>query len=224
MDKLLFGVAYYDEYMPYDRLHEDIKMMKAANINVVRIAESTWSSVEPQNGEFDFKHIDRVIDAMEEEGINVIIGTPTYAIPTWLVAECPAALAVTKNGQGIYGTRQNMDITNPTYLFYAERVIRKIMERVSKRKCVIGYQLDNETKHYDTAGPNVQNLFIKYLRKKFPDINDLNNEFGLAYWSNRINSWEDFPNVLGTINGSIGAEFEKFQRTLVNNVNSKQIY
>ena len=27
MDKLLYGVAYYDEYMPYDRLDEDVKMM-----------------------------------------------------------------------------------------------------------------------------------------------------------------------------------------------------
>ena len=216
MKKLLFGVAYYDEYMPYDRLNEDIKMMKDASINVVRIAESTWSSVEPQNGVFDFKHIDRVIDAMEDAKISVIIGTPTYAIPTWLVKECPSVLAVTKNGEGVYGTRQNMDITNPTYLFYAERIIRKIMERVSKRKCVIGFQLDNETKHYDTSGVNVQLSFIKYLRNKFPNINDLNDEFGLSYWSNRINSWEDFPNVLGTINGSLGAEFEKFQRTLVN--------
>ena len=41
MDKLLYGVAYYDEYMPYDRLAEDVKMMKAANINVVRIASSS---------------------------------------------------------------------------------------------------------------------------------------------------------------------------------------
>ena len=48
MNKLLYGVAYYDEYMPYDRLAEDVKMMKAANINVVRIAESTWSTHEPQ--------------------------------------------------------------------------------------------------------------------------------------------------------------------------------
>ena len=48
MDKLLYGVAYHDEYMPYDRLDEDVKMMKAANINVVRIAESTWSTHEPQ--------------------------------------------------------------------------------------------------------------------------------------------------------------------------------
>jgi len=38
MNKLLYGVAYYDEYMPYERLHKDIEMMKAAGINVVRIA------------------------------------------------------------------------------------------------------------------------------------------------------------------------------------------
>ena len=37
MNKLLYGVAYYYEYLPYDRLDEDIKMMKAAGINVVRI-------------------------------------------------------------------------------------------------------------------------------------------------------------------------------------------
>jgi beta-galactosidase len=31
--------------------------------------------------------------------------------------------------------------------------------------------------------------------------------FGLDYWSNRINSWEDFPSTIGTINGSLGSEF-----------------
>ena len=46
--KLLYGVAYYDEYMPYERLDKDIEMMKAAGINVARIAESTWSTMEPQ--------------------------------------------------------------------------------------------------------------------------------------------------------------------------------
>ena len=215
MDKLLYGVAYYDEYMPYDRLHEDIKMMKKAGINVVRIAESTWSTVEPQNGIYNFYHIDRVLDAMEEAEISVIIGTPTYAFPTWLAKEHPEVLAVTKSGPEIYGKRQNMDIISPAYLFHSERVIRKIIERVCNRKCVIGYQLDNETKHYDTAGKNVQQLFIKYLKEKFQNLDELNKEFGLDYWSNRINAWEDFPDVLGTINGSLGAEFEKFQRTIV---------
>ena len=82
MNKLLYGVAYYYEYLPYDRLDEDIKMMKAAGINVVRIAESTWSTYEKQEGQFDFSTVIKVLDAMEEAGIDVIIGTPTYAVPS----------------------------------------------------------------------------------------------------------------------------------------------
>ena len=216
MKKLLYGAAYYDEYMPYDRLEKDVAMMKKAGINTVRIAESTWSTCEPQEGVFDFSHVERVMDAMEEAGINVIIGTPTYAIPTWMVKSHPDVMAETVKGRGIYGARQIMDITHPVYRFYAERVIRKLMECTAHRKCVIGFQVDNETKYYGTAGKNVQEKFVKYLRKKFNnDLDAMNHEFGLDYWSNRINAWEDFPDVRGTINGSLGAEFEKFQRTLV---------
>lgn len=216
MKKLLYGAAYYDEYMPYDRLQQDVAMMKKAGINTVRIAESTWSTCEPQEGVFDFSHVERVMDAMEEAGINVIIGTPTYAIPTWMVKSHPDVMAETVKGRGIYGARQIMDITHPVYRFYAERVIRKLMECTAHRKCVIGFQVDNETKYYGTAGKNVQEKFVKYLRKKFNnDLDAMNYEFGLDYWSNRINAWEDFPDVRGTINGSLGAELEKFQRTLV---------
>ena len=216
MKELLFGAAYYDEYMPYDRLEQDVAMMKKAGINTVRIAESTWSTCEPQEGVFDFSHVERVMDAMEEAGIHVIIGTPTYAVPTWMVKAHPDVIAETVKGRGIYGARQIMDITHPVYLFYAERVIRELMKRTVHRKCVIGYQLDNETKYYGTAGKNVQKKFVKYLRTKFHnDLDAMNHEFGLDYWSNRINAWEDFPDVRGTINGSLGAEFEKFQRTLV---------
>ena len=216
MKKLLYGAAYYDEYMPYDRLQQDVAMMKKAGINTVRIAESTWSTCEPQEGVFDFSHVERVMDAIEEAGINVIIGTPTYAIPTWMVKSHPDVMAETVKGRGIYGARQIMDITHPVYRFYAERVIRKLMECTAHRKCVIGFQVDNETKYYGTAGKNVQEKFVKYLRKKFNnDLDAMNHEFGLDYWSNRINAWEDFPDVRGTINGSLGAEFEKFQRTLV---------
>lgn len=215
MEKLLYGVAYYDEYMPYERLHKDIQMMKEAGINVVRIAESTWSTLEPHNGEFNFIHIDRVLTAMHEAGIKVIVGTPTYAVPTWMVKEHHEVLATTPHGQNKYGPRQNMDITNPTYLFFSERVIRKLMEHVKDHPAIIGYQADNETKHYNTSGANVQFLFIKYLKEKFVNLEELNQKFGLDYWSNRINDWEDFPNIDASINASLSSEFAKFQRKLV---------
>lgn len=214
-DKLYFGAAYYSEYLPYDRVEKDMEMMEKAGMNVIRIAESTWSTLEPQEGVYDFTHIDRMLDAAARHHISVIVGTPTYAVPTWLVKKYPDILAITQNGCERYGHRQNMDITDPDYLSHAERVIRVLMEHVKDVPHVIGYQLDNETKSYGTAGPRVQAMFVDYLKENFPDINDFNHEFGLDYWSNRVNDWDDFPDVRGTINQSLAAEFCKFQRSLV---------
>lgn len=107
LDRLRYGVAYYDEYMPCDRLTQDIELMLAAGINTVRIAESTWSTLEPQSGVFDFSSIDRVLDAMQAAGIDVIIGTPTYAVPTWLVRLHPEVLAITPAGLASMGAPEH---------------------------------------------------------------------------------------------------------------------
>lgn len=214
-DKLYFGAAYYSEYLPYDRIEKDMEMMARAGMNTIRIAESTWSTLEPFEGTFDFTHIDRMLEASAKYGISVIIGTPTYAIPTWLAKKYPDILAITNAGPGLYGHRQNMDITHPGYRMHAERVIRALLEHIKDVPHIIGFQLDNETKSYGTAGPRVQQMFVEYLKEKYIDINEFNHEFGLDYWSNRVNRWEDFPDVRGTINQSLAAEFQKFQRSLV---------
>ena len=58
-------------------------------------------------------------------------------------------------------------------------------------------------------------MFVEELKKKFPDISEFNHEFGLDYWSNRVDNWEDFPDIRGTINASLAAEYSRFQRKLV---------
>lgn len=62
MEKMYFGAAYYREYMPYERLDEDIKLLKKAGMNYVRIAESTWSTYEKHDGVFDFSTVLTVLD------------------------------------------------------------------------------------------------------------------------------------------------------------------
>ena len=215
-DRFIFGCAYYDEYMPYERVDKDMSMMKSAGITTIRIAESTWSTLEPQPGVFDFSHVDRVLDAAERFGIQVIVGTPTYAVPAWLVAMHPEVLADTPKGPNRYGARQIMDIVNPSYRHYGERVIRRLISHVADNPQVIGYQVDNETKYYDCVSPDMQRLFVKDLRRRFDyDLDRLNAAFGLDYWSNRIDSWEDFPDLTGTINASLGAAFDRFRRSQV---------
>ena len=216
MKQLLYGVAYYFEYLPYDRIDKDISMMQDAGINVVRIGESTWSTYEPQDGLFDFTKLTYVLDKMKAAGMNVIVGTPTYAFPTWLAKKYPEVLVENNGQRKPYGARQIMDITSPVYRYYAERVIRHMLAVTVKYDNVIGYQIDNETKHYGTSSKNVQRGFVEAIKKKYDgDLEQFNHDFGLDYWSNRINAWEDFPSVNGTINGSLAGEFAKYQRQLV---------
>ncbi|HET9786550.1 MAG TPA: beta-galactosidase, partial [Pyrinomonadaceae bacterium] len=95
------------------------------------------------------------------------------------------------------------------------RVIENLIAHVAKHPAVIGYQVDNETKAYNTAGPNVQAAFVKALQEKWGSLDKLNKAWGLDYWSNRVNRWEDFPSTTGTMNASVRNAFAEFQRDLV---------
>ena len=219
-DRILFGAAYYDEYTPAsagpDRLERDMEMMAEAGFTTIRIAEFTWGTWNPAPGVFDFTHVDRTIDAAAAHGLGVIVGTPTAAVPTWLAARHPEVLAVTGAGPAVYGPRQNMDITAPAYRHWAEAAIRALVARTAPRDVVVGFQLDNETKYYDAANPGIQRAFVDWLKERFDgDLDALNAAYGLSYWANRVSAWEDFPDVTGTINGSLAAAFDAFRRGLV---------
>ena len=215
IDEILYGVAYYTEYMPYERIEEDARLMKEAGINTVRIAESTWSVLEPKPGEFSFDHIDPVLDIMHKYGIHVIVGTPTYAIPPWMAEKHPEIMVKTFDGQARFGGRQNMDITNKDYLFYCERVMRALMEHVHEHPAIIGYQIDNETKSYKTATDNANRLFIDHLKEKFKTTDSLNKVWNLAYWSQTISNWDEFQVTGAWANQAIHLEWYRFQHQLV---------
>ena len=213
-DTPLYGAAYYHEYMPYERLDKDIAMMKEAGLNVVRVGESSWGLFEPQEGKFNFEWMDTILDKFHAAGIKVILGTPTYSIPAWLAHKHPEVLSDKMNGEkSHYGIRQNMDFTNPTYMFYSERIIRKMMERYAKHPAVIGYQVDNEL---ESRGVNNRDYFIgfrNYIKDKFGgDLNLLTKEWGMNYWGMNINSWEEFYERDGVTNPSYKNEWERYNR------------
>jgi len=215
-DNILYGVAYYHEYMPSDRLEEDIDLMKKAGISVVRVGESTWSLFEPREGEFEFGWMDRIIDKMHEAGIKVILGTPTYSIPAWLWHKHPEVLLTYKNGEKAhYDIRQNMDITNPTFLFYSERIIRKMMEHYAQHPGVIGYQVDNETTTRGVYNYDFQVGFVNHLKKKFGTPENLNKTWGLQYWGMTIDGWEELAPRDGITNTGYRLEWERFNRKAV---------
>ena len=227
---VLYGAAYYNEYMPQDtptaqaeRLKKDVLLMRAAGLNVVRMGESTWSLWEPADGQFDYAWMDRIVDAMGEAGIKVILGTPTYSIPSWMAHQHPEILADRIPGgpfggkavPSVYGIRQNMDTDSPAYRFYAERLIRHIVAHYKNNPTVIGWQVDNETSSYDAANKDVFIGFQHYLEKKFGTPENLSKAWFLNYWGENLHTWEDLPTREGTISTGYRLEWTRWSQMRV---------
>jgi beta-galactosidase len=213
---VLYGAAYYHEYMPYERLDKDVALMHDAGVTVVRMGESTWSLWEPRDGQFEYAWMDRVVDAMGKAGIKVIMGTPTYSVPTWLWRAHPEILArPLGGGETSYGMRQNMDIGNPVYRIYSERLIRNLVRHYCDHPAVIGWQLDNETASYGASNPDVFSGFVGHLKEKFGTTANLNKAWFLDYWGQDVNSWEDMPTRDNATSTAYKLEWTRWQQMRV---------
>ena len=210
--RTLYGAAYYHEYHQTPRLAEDMRLMREANLTVIRVGESTWSTWEPNDGHFELEWMQEILDAAHESGISVIMGTPTYAMPPWLARKHPEIMADKRTGQPIpYGHRQNMDYSSPIFLTYAERIIRKIVERYANHPAVIGWQVDNEPGTEVLFNDGTFQAFRKYLADKYGTVQNLNKRWGLVYWSHEITDWDDLWRPDGNTSNSYNLEWRRFQ-------------
>ncbi|HET9172456.1 MAG TPA: beta-galactosidase [Actinospica sp.] len=210
--RVLFGAAYYHEYQPYERLKTDLDLMARAGFSVIRVGESVWSTWEPENGRFDLDWLEPVLDGAHERGIGVILGTPTYAVPPWLARQYPeiASEAATGRPRG-WGARQEADFTHPAFRFHAERVIRRILERYTAHPAVIGFQVDNEPGLMLMHNHGVFQRFVDHLRQQYGDVETLNEEWGLVYWSHRLSTWADLWTPDGNAQPQYDIAWREFQ-------------
>ncbi|MGW0706314.1 beta-galactosidase [Streptomyces sp. NPDC002643] len=217
--RVLFGAAYYHEYRPThgtarpdERLKTDLDLMADAHVTVIRVGESVWSTWEPTSGRFDLDWLQPVLDGAHERGISVVLGTPTYAVPPWLARQYPEITAEYATGRRHgWGARQEVDFTHPAFRFHAERVIRKIVARYADHPAVIGFQVDNEPGLHLFHNHGVFQRFVDHLRDKYGDIETLNREWGLVYWSHRLSTWADLWTPDGNAQPQYDVAWREFQ-------------
>jgi len=213
--QVLFGAAYYHEYQPTPRLETDLDLMAEAGFSVIRVGESVWTTWEPEDGQFDLDWLEPVLDGAHERGIQVVLGTPTYAAPPWLARRYPEIAGEASTGQPMpWGGRQEIDYTHPAFKFYAERVVRKIVSRYTDHPAVIGYQVDNEPGMLLFHNHGVFQRFLDELRHRYVTVEHLNEAWGLVYWSHKLSTWADLWTPDGNWQPQYDLAWRKFQAKL----------
>ncbi len=192
---MYFGAAYYPEHWQEERWETDVKMMKEAGFNVVRLAEFAWTKMEPFEGEYDFGWLDRAIDLLAAGGIRVILGTPTAAPPKWLMDKHPDIYPEDYKGHKKgYGHRRYYCYNNRNFLHHAAEITRKMAQRYGRNENVIGWQIDNELGCVDTVRcfcPNCRKEFQVWLRKRYGSVSELNERWGTVFSNQLYGSWEE---------------------------------
>jgi len=199
--KFIYGVDYYPEHWNEAQWESDAKMMQAASINFVRLAEFAWVKMEPVEGNFDFAWLDRALKVLNAHGIKAVLGTPTGSPPAWLYAKYPDIAAMDENGVRYrYGSRRNYCLHSPNFIAATQRIVTAMAEHYRNHPGVLGWQIDNELGDPLCYDASCRAAFQKWCRAKYKTLAALNKAWGTIFWGHTYLAWSEIPlpwNTLG---------------------------
>jgi beta-galactosidase len=207
---MYFGAAWYPEHWPEARWPEDLRLMREAGMNVVRLAEFAWSRLEPTEGQYAFGWLERAIALAHEQGFAIVLGTPTAAPPAWLTFHHPDTLAVEPNGRPAqHGNRCHASPNSVTYQKYCRRIVEQMAKRFGPDPRILGWQIDNEYNRVDYSDA-ARRQFQAFLREQYGSLEALNRHWSTVYWSQTYTEWNEIPIPIGPHNPGLMLAFRRF--------------
>jgi beta-galactosidase len=187
------GVSYYPDQWPRSRWRPDAALMADAGLSLVRIGEFAWAMLEPEPGRFEFDWLDDAIEILAEAGLDVVLGTPTAAPPVWLSDRHPEIHAVLANGRTApFGHRRHYCPNQPAFHDATERIVAALAERYGRDTRIVAWQIDNELGGRCFC-ERCREAFQDWLRDRYGSLDNLNESWGTAFWSQIYSSWRQIP-------------------------------
>jgi beta-galactosidase len=188
------GADYYPEHWPEERWETDLRMMRDAGFNVVRVAEFSWVRFEPSEGQFDFSWLDRWLELAKKYDVKVILGTPTAIMPAWLAKKYPEALSQKADGtRTVWGGRRHNCFSDADYHRLAERIVRKMGEHYAHHPSIVGWQIDNELGGNDCRCDQCRTALQAWLKTRYGSFDEINRAWGTHFWGQRFHAWDEIP-------------------------------
>ena len=107
-DLMRIGVYYYPEAWPSNEWARDIANIKKMHLEFVHMGEFAWAFMEPEEGQFDFSWLDRNIELCAQQGLKVVLCTPSPTPPVWLTQQHPEVCMVDAAGRRMLQDRKSV--------------------------------------------------------------------------------------------------------------------
>ena len=189
------GVCYFPEHWPRDQWADDVERMAEAGLEYVRMAEFAWKRMEPEPGTYDFEWLQEAVELVGKHGMKAVLCTPTATPPKWLTDEYPDILQEGQDGSTMeFGSRRHYCYNSPDYHRESRRIIEKMAAAFADNDHVAGWQTDNEYGCHGTIRcycDDCTAAFRQWLRAKYDSIDDLNESWGNAFWSQKYTAFAE---------------------------------
>lgn len=207
---LMLGSAWYPEQWPESQWDTDLAHMQKAGMNMVRIGEFAWSTIEPREGVYELDWMERAVAAAARHGMVTIIGTPTDTPPAWMTTKYPEILRVSEDGKQLqHGSRRHFSIGSEKYRQLCAAVVEQLAKRFGKNPHVVAWQIGNEYTE-DSFDPESRARFHRWLEKKYGTLDALNQHWMTAYWSQTYSQWSQVPMTTARANPGLLLEQKRF--------------
>ncbi|BCW62890.1 beta-galactosidase [Arthrobacter sp. StoSoilB22] len=190
---MYYGGDYNPEQWPEDVWHEDVRLMREAGVTMVSLGIFAWARIQRDEGTYDWGWLDRIVNLLHENGINVNMGTATASPPPWATTKYPEILPQDADGTTYGpGSRQHYAPTSPVYRRLAAELVHELATRYANHPAVVMWHVNNEYGchvNYDYSD-NARDAFRVWLRAKYDTIDALNEAWGTAFWSQIYTSFD----------------------------------
>jgi beta-galactosidase len=213
---VLYGGDYNPEQWPPAVWEEDARLMREAGVNLVTLAVFAWAKLEPEAGRYDFTWLDRVIDILYSQGVQVDLATSTAAPPPWLIHAHPEVLPITAEGVTLWhGSRRHYCPHSRAYRERASGLVTALAEHYRGHPAVILWHVDNEYAcHVSECFCEASiKAFRDWLRQRYTTLERLNEVWGTAFWSQTYYAWQEIqaPKITPAfINPTQKLDWERF--------------
>ena len=198
VNKIVYGGGYNPEQWPEEIWAEDMRLLKEANIDIVTLNVFSWAALQPSEETYDFSKLDKIMEMVRDNGLQVCLATSTGAHPAWMAKKYPDILRTEFNGlKRKFGGRHNSCPNSPTYEKYSVRLAKKIAERYRDYNNIVAWHISNEFGG-ECYCENCEKAFRVWLKKKYQTIENVNRAWNTAFWGHTFYDWDEIvlPNLL----------------------------